>query len=191
LATTDCQPLVSSDVMSKNEYDRTMREVMHGRQVAYSISLMDKDKPAGDAPVLDPRIQAVIDKHSTPGGTLCGDIPKGAKTAKGFSMHIHLKPHVTPIHVRQYRLTPIEREELISRLQTSTDVAGLSRRTRHGLQVCCLSPNQMGNCVSVLTTGNSMRRRSRMQDRCRSLARHWTTWQSYVANIWPHLSVPT
>ena len=111
-------PELDSGVMSKNEYKRALRDIAHGRQIGYNISLVDIDKPAGvgDKPQLDPRIQEVLDRHSKPGGTLCGDVPKGAKTAHGYKMEIKLKSGSTPIVVKQYRLTPAEREELIKQV---------------------------------------------------------------------------
>ena len=99
--------------LSKAAYDREMRAVLAGKQVAYTVTLQDL-KPEQEDSVIPSGIQTVIDKHSSPGGTLAGDIPYG-RTATGFEMHIDLVPGARPVRRRQYRLTPLESEALISK----------------------------------------------------------------------------
>ena len=95
----------ASRTVSRREGKRMMREARRGNIVLFAVCLADVDKPAaaGAKPVLNEAIRAVIDKHSTPGGTLCGDVPKGVRTGGGAEMHIHLEPNANPVHVRQYR----------------------------------------------------------------------------------------
>ena len=61
-------------------------------------------------------VQRIIDKHSGPKGTLCGTIPPNTH-AKGFECNIELAPGVRPVNIKQYRLTPLEKEELLARIQ--------------------------------------------------------------------------
>ena len=104
---------VTPHLASKNQTKRLLREIRAGKAVGYRviisptqiIAAVDDDPvPAG--------IQAVIDKHSKPEGTLCGKIPPNTH-AKGYACHIELAPGAKPVHIRQYRLTPLEREELL------------------------------------------------------------------------------
>jgi len=105
-----------SDVASKNQYQRELRKALDGKQVAYRFALIDVDKPSGDSEApMPPDVQKVIDKHARENGALCGEIPVG-RTARGFDMQIFLKDNVQPVAVRQYRLTPAERDELLKQI---------------------------------------------------------------------------
>ena len=112
------QPDTASCVVGRKAGKRLLREARRGNIPVFAICLADVDKPASasGAPELHERIRAVIQKHSGPGGTLCGDVPKGVRTGGDAWMHIRLKPGANPVHVRQYRLTPVEKEELIKRV---------------------------------------------------------------------------
>ena len=105
----------SNEISTRNDWSATMRQVRGGRQVAYKVSFAAAKEPAAKADVPE-CIQRVIDKHSGPGGTLCGDIPYG-ETAKGFEMQIELEPGARPVNVRQYRLTPKEQEALLTKVE--------------------------------------------------------------------------
>lgn len=114
-------PAPEGTEMSHKEYKRVMQQAARGRQIVYRVCLVDVNKPApvnadAKAKGASPEVQAVINKHSAAGGTLCGDIPVGVATAPDFNMKIHLVEGANPIHVRQYRLTPVEREELIKKV---------------------------------------------------------------------------
>ena len=52
-------------------------------------------------------MQAVVDKHSGEGGTLCYGIPTG-QVARGFEMRAELAPSARPVHIRQGQLSPKE-----------------------------------------------------------------------------------
>jgi RNase H-like domain found in reverse transcriptase/Reverse transcriptase (RNA-dependent DNA polymerase)/Integrase zinc binding domain/gag-polyprotein putative aspartyl protease len=94
-------------------------DISAGKQVAYRIHLLSKGDAAGNPESLSglpPEIQSVIQKHSGPGGTLAGTIPPHTH-AIGFECHIELLEGAKPVYIRQYRLTPLEKEELITRVQ--------------------------------------------------------------------------
>ena len=60
-------------------------------------------------------VQKVRDKHSVAGGTLCGKIPANTH-AKGYECKIELVPGAHPVCIRQYRLTPLEKAELLTQV---------------------------------------------------------------------------
>jgi hypothetical protein len=65
-----------------------MHAMKSGKQPVYRILLVNpsESKSSSDQPTQHPHeVQALIDKHSITGGTLCGDIPIG-QTASGFEM---------------------------------------------------------------------------------------------------------
>ena len=65
--------------------------------------------------VLPPLIRSILDKHSSAGGTLCGKIPPNIH-AVGYQCTIQLKPGVEPVNIRQYRMTPLEKSELVTQI---------------------------------------------------------------------------
>ena len=101
----------------KREWNQAQKDIKYNRQVAYTI-LLNELLPSE---ILDKKvklpscIQQVLDKHSTPGGTLCGEIPVNT-CAKGFQAHIELQVGAGPVNVKQYRLTPLEKAELIAQI---------------------------------------------------------------------------
>ena len=92
------------------EYKKLKHEMNSGL-VAYHVLLIDPVDQNATSDKDNPLIKAVIDKHSRPGRTLNGDVPRGA-TARGAECHIHLEPHARPIARRQFRLTPQEQKIL-------------------------------------------------------------------------------
>jgi hypothetical protein len=107
---------------SWKQYKKLQHDIAAGAQVAYKVHLLMKDAEAdagskAKSPEKVPKVvQRVIDKHSGPKGTLCGKIPPHTQ-AKGFACSIELIEGAGPVNIRQYRLTPLEREELISKVQ--------------------------------------------------------------------------
>ena len=109
---------------SWSEYKKYKHDIESGAQVAYRIHLLSKELEDGQANSTDSAIpthlpqviQEVIKKHSGPEGTLAGKIPPHTH-AVGYECHIELIEGAKPVYVRQYRLTPLEREELINRIQ--------------------------------------------------------------------------
>ena len=90
-----------------------LRSVNKGKCIAYEVVITPQRTIAAtevSSPIPD-TIQAVIDKHSTDMGTLRGSIPPNTHV-KGYDCHIELIPGAQPVQIRQYRLTPREREEL-------------------------------------------------------------------------------
>jgi hypothetical protein len=106
---------------SRAEHKRLHRQIMQGHQVAYRVVISPRETVATtDQNPIPSEIQEVLKKHSTPGGTLCGRIPDNTH-AKGFSCNIELIPGAHPVCIRQYRLTPMEKAELL--LQVDAFVA--------------------------------------------------------------------
>jgi hypothetical protein len=104
------------EITSHNAYKKLRLDIMHGRQIAYKLDLAEFKAASSDSDQAIPEcIQQVIDKHSTPDGTLRGDIPFG-EHAKGFEMNINIKPDARPVTARHYRLTPAEREVLVKKV---------------------------------------------------------------------------
>jgi hypothetical protein len=94
-----------------------MKKIRKGRQVAYRGALIEsRPPPSPEKPSVPRCIQQVIDKHLEPGGVLSGDIPYG-QTAKGFVMYIDIDSGAHPVNIRQYRLTPKERDALLSKTE--------------------------------------------------------------------------
>jgi predicted aspartyl protease len=106
---------------SHAEHKRLHRQIMLGHQVAYRVVVSPRETVATtDQNPVPPELQEVLEKHSTPGGTLCGSIPDNTH-AKGYSCNIELVPGAHPVCIRQYRLTPLEKAELL--LQVDAFVA--------------------------------------------------------------------
>ena len=114
---------------SWKEMKRLNHDISSGAQVAYRIHLLAKDGPSDTTDTvsgtdseskgkgkLPPEIQKVLQKHSGEGGTLAGKIPPHTH-AVGFECHIELIDGARPVYIRQYRLTPLEREELLARVE--------------------------------------------------------------------------
>lgn len=106
---------------SHSERRKLLKEVEQGKACAYRVLITPAQTVAvtGDAPIHE-SVQRIIDKHSVPGGTLCGTIPPHTH-AKGYSCHIELVQGAHPVHIRQYRLTPLEREELMKQVDAFID----------------------------------------------------------------------
>ena len=104
------------NIASNSERKKLLHQVSIGHQVAYRVLVTQPQIMATtDLDPIAPPIQAVLDKHSGPGGTLCGSIPDNTH-AKGYSCNIELIPGAHPVCIRQYRLTPLEKEELIKQV---------------------------------------------------------------------------
>jgi hypothetical protein len=116
-----CEPENESELASHKERRKLLHEIALGRAVAYRLILkiqqsdQSVEQTKGEAPMPE-AVQRVIDKHSAPGGTLCGTIPDNT-SARGFECHIELIPGANPVQVKQYRLTPREREELLEKVK--------------------------------------------------------------------------
>ena len=118
----------SISVMSRSQHSKNRKKVRNKQQVAYRICFaMDKPEPAGSQEVPD-SIQKVIDKHRTSGGTLCGTIPNNTH-AKGFDCKIQLQPGAQPVYIRQYRLTPLEKSELLRQVDEFIKKGWLEKST--------------------------------------------------------------
>jgi hypothetical protein len=100
----------------RREFNRMQKDIKSQRQVAYTILLSELTELTNIPKASLPRcIQHVLNKHSVPGGTLCGKIPNNT-SAHGFQAHIELEPGAGAVHVKQYRLTPLEKAELIEQV---------------------------------------------------------------------------
>ena len=99
-------------VMSRSEQSKNSKKIRNKQQIAYRIFLTTETPTPASEHVVPDSIQTIIDKHSTPGGTLCGTIPDNTH-AKGFDCKIDLKEGAQPVYIRQYRLTPLEKTELL------------------------------------------------------------------------------
>lgn len=99
---------------SHRQRRKLLQKVAAGKAVAYRLVLSPKQTVAAVQPdaSIPVEIQAVLNKHSQEGGTLCGKIPDNTH-AKGFECRIELLPGARPVNLRQYRLTPREKEELL------------------------------------------------------------------------------
>ena len=89
--------------------------------VAYEVSITGGDSSdemvvSTDAPcIVPPEIQQIIEKHSKGSGPLRGAIPDNTH-AVNYSCKIELKENANPVYVRQYRLTPLEKAELVKQV---------------------------------------------------------------------------
>ena len=102
---------------SRSQMSKCRKHMQQKRQVAYRVHL-SKDNAVcvtSEKDEIPPELQPVIDKHSQPGGTLCGEIPANTH-ALGYDCKIDLKEGVQPAFIRQYRLTPLEKTELIQQV---------------------------------------------------------------------------
>ena len=109
-------PETGNAPLSRKQTRAIMRDIEAGRQVAYRVVITPAETVGVvDADPISPAIQEVIDKHSQPGRTLCGKIPDNTH-AKGFHCDIELIPGANPVSIRQYRLTPLEKDELSKRV---------------------------------------------------------------------------
>jgi hypothetical protein len=107
-------------VSSTNSYRNLMHDVSVGRQVAYQVDVRFKEAsaPADTLQLahVPPCVRQIIDLHSGSGGVLSGDIPP-ASTAQGFQITIDLEPGTRLINVRQHRLTPLERDAFVTKVE--------------------------------------------------------------------------
>ena len=107
---------ISFDEKANNlELDDHYRDIAAGFVPAYEITVGLVDKSEVEVPILSPLIRSILDKHSLPGGTLCGKIPPNTH-AVGYRCKILVKPGVEPVCVRQYRMTPLEKAELVNQI---------------------------------------------------------------------------
>ncbi len=102
-------------ITSRAAYKRTMRDIRRLRTPAYVLSCFELLSSADERPTVPACVQRVIDRHAGADGALRGDVPYGV-TAKGFNMSIQIEPGVRPVSIRQYRLTPAEREALVAKV---------------------------------------------------------------------------
>ena len=106
--------------VSRAERRAIFRDIRAGRQVAFQVFVHIEpivaplDKAAKDK-ALAPEILCVVNKHSKPGGTLCGTIPNNTQ-AKGYKCTLRVDPASHPIAMKQYRLTPLEKAELLKQV---------------------------------------------------------------------------
>ena len=101
---------------SKNETKRLLADIKAGTLCAYRVVINPlPPESTRSTERMEPGIQAVIDRHSRPGKTLCGKIPDHTH-ARGFTCDIELVAGAHPVSIRQYRLTPLEKEELLKRV---------------------------------------------------------------------------
>jgi hypothetical protein len=103
----------SAEVFSHNRYKALRNRILKERQVAYSVKIVKKNDQNLTVRDVPGEVQSVIDKYSKPGRVLCGSIPYEAR-AKGFEMQFQLDSSARPVPARQYRLTPAERQELMT-----------------------------------------------------------------------------
>ena len=117
MSTTTSGPAQPSP-MSHRERKKLYRHLNAGRTVGYRmvLTVASKSSTSSLATSLEPEIQKVIDKHSGPGGTLCGKIPDHT-AAKGFQCHLNIHPDAHPSFCKQYRLTPMEKEDLLTQVE--------------------------------------------------------------------------
>ncbi len=116
-------PVHDSDLAPESETatKHILHEVALGRQVAYRVVLTAVESTVDTQPDGVPEcVDRVIKKHSQAGGTLCGTIPSNTH-AKGYQCHIELVDGARPVNIRQYRLTPLEKEELLKQVQAFVD----------------------------------------------------------------------
>ena len=98
---------------SRREMKRMCRDIMNGKLMAYEVIFTPSESvtAVNSVDTVPSEVQAVLDKHSKGQGTLHGDIPPNTHI-RGYDCHIELIPGAQPVQMRQYRLTPREREEL-------------------------------------------------------------------------------
>ena len=103
--------------VSRREKSKCNKHIRQKKQVAYRIIFSGKHAVAvlDEKSPVPPEIQKVIDKHSHPGGTLCGEIPPNTH-ATGYDCKIDINPGAQPVYIRQYRLTPLEKSELLKQI---------------------------------------------------------------------------
>ena len=104
------------DLQANNrELENHYLDIVAGLTPAYEVTVGLIEKPEVEVEVLPPLIKRVLDKHSTAGGTLCGVIPPNTH-AIGYRCEIHVKPGIEPVCIRQYRMTPLEKSELVTQI---------------------------------------------------------------------------
>ena len=102
---------------SMKSFKRFLQEINKGKQIAYQILISKvEDNTDISQSEIPEGIQEVINKHSQPGSTLCGKIPNHTH-AKDFQCKIELIDGAHAVHIRQYRLTPLEKSELIEQVK--------------------------------------------------------------------------
>ena len=116
-------PNVEPDPASRKDTVAGLRKIQLGVGLAYEIKISFKESDGhmvmatGSPQVLPPEIQKVIDKHSVGDGPLRGSIPDNTHAVK-YSCKIDLKDNAKPVYVRQYRLTPLEKAELVKQVDS-------------------------------------------------------------------------
>ena len=112
----------NNTIKDSPEQGRSRKSLLHSIHAGTCIAFRVIITPQQTVVALNPEgsipdcIQSVIDKHSTDSGTLRGSIPPNTHV-KGHDCHIDIVPGAKPVQIRQYRLTPREREELESKVQ--------------------------------------------------------------------------
>jgi hypothetical protein len=94
-------------------------------------------------------IQKVIDSHSTETGTLRGTIPPNTH-AVGYHCHIDLVPNANAVQIKQYRLTPREKEELINKVKLFIELGWIEPSTSQWCSSVLFVPkpgNKLRFCV--------------------------------------------
>ena len=130
VSTSDLSELVlptPSSGLSQNERSKTNKKIRKQAQIAYRIFLTN-ERPAGADKAIPTSIQKVIDKHSCKGGTLCGKIPSNTH-AKGYECNLEIKEGANPVYIRQYRLTPLEKTELLEQVDNFIEKGWLESST--------------------------------------------------------------
>ena len=112
-----------------SEKKALLKEIEKGLCVAYKVvvTIAPTDKTESQ-PVIPSSIQKVIAKHSSDKGTLRGAIPPNTHV-KGYECHIDLIPNASPVQIRQYRLTPREKEELINKVKLFIELGWIEPST--------------------------------------------------------------
>ena len=101
-----------SKVGSNRERSKSKKKARQKVGISYRIILAGDILEGSGSMQLHPDIKKVVEKHSKKGGTLCGTIPENTH-AKGYSCKILCKDGAEPVYIRQYRLTPLEKVELL------------------------------------------------------------------------------
>ena len=102
-----------------NEKKSILHAVHQGTCMAYRVIITPPKMVTAmeNNSVIPSCIQEVINTHSDGEGTLRGSIPPNTHVI-GHECHIELVPGARPVQIRQYRLTPREREELEQKVKS-------------------------------------------------------------------------
>ena len=127
-----------------SEKKALLKEIEKGLCVAYKVVVTlapaEKTEPKQAIP---PLVQEVIAKHSTEKGTLRGAIPPNTHV-RGYECHIDLIPNASPVQIRQYRLTPREKEEFINKLKLFIELGWIEPSTSQWCSLVLFVPKPGG-----------------------------------------------